>query len=146
MRAILYFPALYLAFQVAPNIHKAIESYLISESSSVILSSPEEIFNFTFRLYFALCVILVLSSALYLKTHTLTMRILIPLVPMIITSVVYITYKKIEIAPIIYHNQPVNLSSLNLSYTPILSAISGLLMILAFIYIKHKKSQNESFA
>ena len=143
MRFLLFAPAIYLAFITAPHIHKSIEDYLIG-NASVIATNPADLFNFSFIFYFVVCVILVLSSTLYLKAYKPIYRVIIPLIPILITSGVYIVYKKYEIAPIIYNEQPVNLGSLNLSYAPLLGAISGFLMIITFQYIKHKKIQNEN--
>ena len=135
-----------IALNTGSYIYEPLEAYMLREVKIVLGTDPSEIFKsrLSFTFYYSICVITIVSSILYFKSFSPLSRALIPLISMLLISSVCIIYKKHEIAPFIEHGQPVNINNLNLHYCPLLSAISGFLMILTFFYAKHKGSQDEA--
>ena len=146
MRFLIVCAAAIIALYTGSYIYEPLEAYMLREAVSIFGTDPSEIFKsgMYFTFYFSICVIIIVSSILYFKSFPPLSRALIPLIPMLITSSVYIMYKKHEITPFIEHEVPIHIGNLNLSYSPMFGAISGFLMILTFFYAKHKGSQDEA--
>lgn len=131
------------AILAAPYIQEALLNYVIG-GFSVIITDPAEIFRFRiiFAFFFSICILLLVTSFLYLKYFSPKSRILIPLIPMLLVSTVCTVIRKRQIESYaVFFGY--NFNDLKLYYIPLFGAVSGFLMILTFFFVKHRRADTE---
>ena len=127
-----------IAILVAPLVQELLLLYLIGDTTLSFLD-PSGIFYFrlSFAFFFCICVLLIITSALYLKVFSTKQRILIPLIPMLIASTTAAVYRK-NIIDSSFYFYGIDAGNIKMYEIPVLGAVSGFLMILTFLYLKSK--------